>query len=90
MRSADVTRPWQARQSSATNNPHTQCIPTQIPTGAVRRLVNRQQADTIAYLVEENRVLKERLGKRQLRLTAKGETLGRRLLGRVATIAPRP
>ncbi|MFT7487358.1 MAG: hypothetical protein ACI9F9_003219 [Candidatus Paceibacteria bacterium] len=32
-------------------------------------LVNRQQADVIAYLVEENRVLKEQLRGRRLRLT---------------------
>ena len=32
-------------------------------------LVNRHQADVIAYLVEENRVLKEQLRGRRLRLT---------------------
>ena len=31
--------------------------------------VNRHQAQTIDYLIEENRVLKEQFGKRQLRLT---------------------
>jgi hypothetical protein len=48
----------------------------------------------VAYLVEENRVLKEQLGGRRLRLTdhqrrrlaAKGRVLGRRLLHQVATI----
>ncbi len=54
----------------------------------------RHQAQVIEYLVEENRVLKEQLGKRRLRLTddqrhrlaAKGKILGRRLLAKVATI----
>jgi len=32
-------------------------------------IVNRHQADVIAYLVEENRILKERLKARKLRLT---------------------
>ncbi len=56
--------------------------------------VNRDQAQVIAYLVEENRVLKEQLKGRRLRLTdtqrrrlaAKGKVLGRRLLERIATI----
>jgi len=48
----------------------------------------------IDYLIEENRVLKEQLRGKRLRLTnaqrrrlaAKGKTLGRRLLAQVATI----
>ncbi len=56
--------------------------------------VNRQQTEAIGYLVEENRVLKEQLGGKRLRLNddqrrrlaAKGKQLGRRLLGRIATI----
>ena len=56
--------------------------------------VNRDQQRTIEYLVEENRVLKEQLRGRNLRLNddqrrrlaAKGKRLGRRLLNRVATI----
>ena len=56
--------------------------------------VCREQQRRIEYLVEENRMLKEQLGGRRLRLTddqrrrlaAKGKLLGRRLLGRVATI----
>ena len=56
--------------------------------------VHQDQAQVIAYLVEENRVLKEQLKGRRLRLTdaqrrrlaAKGEILGRRLLERIATI----
>jgi hypothetical protein len=50
--------------------------------------VNRHQAQVIEYLVEENRVLKEQLGGRRLRITddqrrrlaAKGKAIGRRLL----------
>ena len=56
--------------------------------------VNRQQAQVIDYLIEENRVLKEQLHGRRLRLTdsqrrrlaAKGKVLGRRVLARIATI----
>ncbi len=56
--------------------------------------INRHQAEAIDYLVEENRVLKEQLGGKRLRLTndqrrrlaAKGKILGHRLLGRIATI----
>ena len=56
--------------------------------------VNRHQQDLIAYLVEENRVLKEQLNGRKLRLTddqrrrlaAKAKRLGRQALNRVATM----
>jgi transposase len=56
--------------------------------------VNRHQALAIDYLIEENRVLKEQLGNKRLRLTdaqrrrlaAKGKALGRKLLAQVATI----
>ncbi len=56
---------------------------------------NRHQAQTIDYLLEENRALKEQLGGKRLRLTndqrrrlaAKGKLLGRSLLAKVATIA---
>ena len=56
--------------------------------------MNHQQQRTIEYLVEENRVLKEQVKGRKLRLTddqrrrlaAKGKQFGRRLLSRVATI----
>ena len=56
--------------------------------------VNRDQANVVAYLVEENRVLKEQLHGRRLpltddqrrRLAAKGKVLGRHLLAKVATI----
>ncbi len=56
--------------------------------------VNRHQAHVIEYMVEENRVLKEQLGNRRLRLNddqrrrlaAKGKILGHRVLARIATI----
>src|SRR5215510_9261851 len=56
--------------------------------------INRHQQELIEYLVEENRVPREQVKGRRLRLTddqrhrlaAKGHRLGRRLLGRVATI----
>ena len=56
--------------------------------------LNRQQAQVVDYLIEENRVLREQIGNRRLRLTddqrrrlaAKGKSLGRRLLDKVATI----
>lgn len=56
--------------------------------------VNRQQQDVIHYLREENRVLREQLGGRRLRLTddqrrrlaVKGKVLGRKVLCQVAGI----
>ena len=56
--------------------------------------VNRHQDDLIAYLREENRVLREHLGPRPLRLTdaqrrrlaVRGQKLGRRVLMQVAGI----
>jgi len=69
-------------------------FPLQLLLATFAGWVNREQAQVVAYLVEENRVLKEQLRGRRLRLTddqrrrlaAKGKTLGRRLLHRVATI----
>ena len=56
-------------------------------------LVHRDQARVLAFLQEENRVLRELLGNRvrphdgqRRRLAAKGKALGRRVLGQVATI----
>ncbi len=43
--------------------------PLQVLSLAVFGWVNRRQQDVIAYLVEENRVLKEQLQDRKLRLT---------------------
>ena len=56
--------------------------------------VNRHQLEVIAYLREENRVLREHLGGRRLRFTdpqrrrlaATGHRLGRRALTAVATL----
>src|SRR5213594_1037810 len=56
--------------------------------------VNRHQQQVVEYLVEENRVLKEQLKGRRLRLTddqrrrlaVKGQRLGCRVLRQVATI----
>src|SRR5213592_3890683 len=56
--------------------------------------VNRHQQQVIEYLVEENRVLKEQLKGRRVRLSddqrrrlaAKGQQLGRRMLRQAATI----
>ena len=43
--------------------------PLQVLLMTFSGLVNRHQADVIAYLVEENRVLKEQMKDRKLRLT---------------------
>jgi len=68
--------------------------PIQVLLLTVSGIVNRHQANVIAYLVEENRVLKEQMSGRSLRLTdgqrrrlaAKAKLLGRRALDSVATI----
>ncbi|MHC4851868.1 MAG: integrase core domain-containing protein [Planctomycetota bacterium] len=69
-------------------------FPLQLLLGVFAGWVNRDQAQIIDYLVEENRVLKEQLKGQRLRLAdtqrrrlaAKGKILGRRLLARIATI----
>ena len=56
--------------------------------------MNQRELQAIDYLKEENRVLREQLGDRRLRLTddqrrrlaAKAKVLGRKLLQEVATI----
>jgi putative transposase len=56
--------------------------------------INRQEQDVIEYLRAENRVLREKLGKKRIllddnqrrRLAVKGKILGRRMLEQVATI----
>ncbi len=56
--------------------------------------VNRQQQHTIEYLITENQVLKEKLGKKRILLNddqrrrpaVKGKLLGRKLLSEIATI----
>ena len=69
-------------------------LPLQLLLLTVSGWVHRHQQDVIAYLVEENRVLKEQLGGRKLRLTddqrrrlaAKARLLGRRALDAAATL----
>jgi len=54
--------------------------------------INRRQQDAIEYLLTENRVLREKLGKNRIllsadqrrRLAVKGKILGRKLLEQVA------
>ena len=66
----------------------------QLLIAAICGWLHREQADLIAFLREENRVLKARLGKQRLRfddderrrLAELGHRLGRRLLAQVATI----
>ncbi len=68
--------------------------PLQMLLLTVSGWVHRHQADVIAYLVEENRVQKEQMKGRALRLTddqrrrlaAKAKVLGRKALDQVATI----
>lgn len=68
--------------------------PWQLLSVILAGLLNEQQQRVIEYLKEENRVLREQLGGRRVRLNddqrrrlaAKGKTLGRRLLGEVCTI----
>ncbi len=68
--------------------------PLQVLLATLAGWMNRHQQDVIAYLVEENRVLKEQAKGRRLRLNddqrrrlaAKAKRLGRRLLDRIATI----
>ena len=68
--------------------------PLQVLLATLAGWLNRHQQDVIAYLVEENRVLKEQLKGRRLRLNdgqrrrlaAKAKRLGRQVLNRIATI----
>src|SRR6516162_7450301 len=56
--------------------------------------INQRQQQTIEYLVEENRVLREQNGNRRMRFTddqrrrlaARAKRLGRKVLAQVATI----
>ena len=71
-----------------------QIYPLHILIASLAGLINRQQAEVLEYLIEENRVLKEQLKGKALRLNddqrrrlaAKGKRIGRRLLMQVATI----
>jgi hypothetical protein len=70
-------------------------VPFQLSVAALGGWLHREQADLIAFLREENRLLKKRLAGRRLRfedherrrLAELGHRLGRRLLAQVATIA---
>ena len=61
---------------------------------AVAGWMNQQQQNAIDYLREENRVLREQLGGRRLRLhdaqrrrlSSKAKPLGRKILAAVATL----
>ena len=56
--------------------------------------INRRQQDTIEYLLTENHILKEKLGKKRIllnddqrrRLAVKGKVIGRKMLEQLATI----
>ena len=68
--------------------------PWQFLVVATAGWISREQDSVIEYLREENRVLKQQLGGRRLRLTdaqrrrlaAKGKAIGYRVLSEVATI----
>lgn len=68
--------------------------PFQFVLIAVAGWLNQRQLQAIEYLREENRILREQLGERRLRLNddqrprlaAKARGLGRKLLAEVATI----
>jgi len=56
--------------------------------------INRKQQDAVEYLLAENRILREKLGKKRIllnddqrrRLAVKGKILGRRMLEKPASI----
>ncbi len=68
--------------------------PWQILVAALAGWITRQQDSVIEYLREENRVLKQQLGRRRLRLTdaqrrrlaVRGKAIGRRALAEVASL----
>src|SRR5947199_9820987 len=68
--------------------------PFQFMLVAVAGWMNQRQQQTIEYLREENRVLREQLGDRRVRfnddqrrrLAARAKGLGRKLLAEVATL----
>jgi hypothetical protein len=67
----------------------------QIVLGALSGWLDRRERETIAYLIEENRLLRRQLGRRRLRLTdddrrrlaARAYRVGRAALRQIATIA---
>ena len=69
-------------------------LPFELLVAALGGWLHREQADLIAFLREENRLLKNRLAGQRLRfkdherrrLAGLGQRLGRRLLAQVATV----
>src|SRR5210317_2141500 len=68
--------------------------PWQILVAALAGWITRQQDAVIEYLREENRVLRQQLGRKRLRLTdhqrrrlaVRGKAIGRRALAEVASL----
>ncbi len=64
--------------------------PWQVLVAAMAGWITRQQDAVIDYLREENRVLKQQLGRRRLRLTdahaVRGKAIGRRAISEVASL----
>ena len=68
--------------------------PWRILVAALAGWISREQDAVIHYLKEENRVLKQQLGRRRLRLTddqrrrlaVRGKAIGRRALAEVASL----
>jgi hypothetical protein len=69
-------------------------FPLRVLLAALIGWLDRRQQDTVAYLIEENRILRKQLQSRRLRLSdeercrlaIRGHRLGRRTLRQVATI----
>jgi hypothetical protein len=70
-------------------------LPFQLLVAALGGWLHREQADVIAFLREENRILKLRLAGQRLRFhdgercrpAELGQRLGRRMLAQVATLS---
>jgi transposase len=68
--------------------------PWQILLVSLAGWINREQRQVIEYLITENQILKEKIGKKRIllnddqrrRLAVKGKVLGRKMLGQIATI----
>jgi len=73
---------------------HPKLYPWQLLSVIVAGILNEQQQRVIDYLKEENRVLREQLGTKQIRLTDSqrrrlavlGKALGRKVLTEVCSI----
>jgi transposase InsO family protein len=60
--------------------------PWQILVAAMAGWIGRQQDAVIEYLREENRVLRQQLGRKRRRLAVRGKAIGRRALTEVASL----